>query len=439
MSSNNPDRHDRTELSLAKEQCFLVGAEIPGRDQIHEKPLSELAQLIDTAGGEVVGSLTQKLDRPTNRYYLGKGKFYDLVDAVAEFGAETIVVDDDLTPAQLANLEEAARCKVIDRSEVILDIFASRARSLQAKLQVELAQLQYELPRLARKWTHLERVNGGIGGGAGYSRGAGEKQIEIDRRLARTRIARLRSDLEAINTRKVREVAARQKKFTACLVGYTNAGKSALLNRLTGGAEAFVENRLFATLDTLTRQVDLPSGETAIISDTVGFIRRLPHHLVASFHATLAEAAQADLLLITLDRADALAYAQTCSVNETLRDLGMEAAERLYVFNKCDLPTAAPDILARCEAEFTPALAVSALTGAGIEQLLGILQAKVANGQTTVRLRFSVGDGRRLALVNQFGHNAEITYDGEDVVAMARFTVADLERLKRLPGAMTVE
>ncbi|GHV23416.1 GTPase HflX [Planctomycetales bacterium] len=443
MSSNNQSRHDRTELALAEERCFLVGAEIPGRYQAGEEPLSELAELIDTAGGEVVGTLTQKIDRPTTRYYLGKGKFYDLVDAAIAAQAETIVVDDDITPAQLSTIEEAARMKVIDRSEVILDIFRHRARSLPAQLQVELAQLQYELPRLARKWTHLERVSGGIGTGVGSSRGGGEAQIEVDRRLVRKRISRLQQELTVINERRNREVEARARVFKVCLVGYTNAGKSSLQNRLTGGEEAFVENRLFATLDTLTRQMTFVTAENktrapiALLSDTVGFIRRLPHHLVASFHATLAEAAQADLLLIVLDSADPRALLQTQAVRETLADIGMAERESLYVFNKIDLPRDEAT-LARLRENLTPAVEVSAQTGAGIDALRELIYRRVIARQNRVTLRFSSGDGRRLALINQFGADPQIAYDGDDLVAEVTLAAADLERLKRLPGEMAI-
>lgn len=433
--SNNKQRHNRDDLTLNKEKCFLAGAEILGRYQANEEPLSELSALVDTAGGVVVGKMTQKLDKPTNRYYLGKGKFYDLIDAAILANADTIVIDDDLTPAQLANIEEAARKKVVDRSEVILDIFQNRARSLQARLQIELAQMQYELPRLARKWTHLDRINGGIGGTGGASRGTGEKQIELDRRLIRERINRLRDELATIEKRKLREVGSREKMFTVCLVGYTNAGKSTLFNRLTHSNDAFVENRLFATLDTLTRKVTLSDGEKFLLSDTVGFIRRLPHHLVASFHATLEEAAQADLLLLVVDGADELAQTQIVAVEKTLSELGLSEKSRLYVFNKMDI---AESRLTRLREEFAPAVKVSAQTGLGVDELLNILQTRNAQGRRSVTLRFSSGDGKRLALLNQFATNVNINYDHDTIIATAQINPADLERLKRLNGAMEI-
>ncbi len=431
MSSNNQERHDRSDIMLHREKCFLVGAEIPGRYERGENPLDELACLVDTAGGEPVGSITQKLDRPTAKYYLGKGKFYDMVDQARECGADTIVVDDDLTPSQLSNIEAAARLKVIDRSEVILDIFTHRARSYQARMQVEMAQLQYELPRLARKWTHLERHGGGIG-----TRGPGESQIESDRRIIRSKISKLREELTAIEERKAREVSARDNEFTACLVGYTNAGKSTLLNKLTGG-DAFVEDRLFATLDTMTRKLDLPCGLGLLLSDTVGFIRRLPHHLVASFHATLEEASQANLLLHVIDAADPMALAHARAVDCTLRDLKMDNQNRLFVLNKCDA-IEDPAIASQLRNFFEPSIVVSAKSGEGLAGLIAVLEEHALGGQRKVTLKFSAGDGRRLAIVNQVGVVLNTEYKESDVFITATMAKPDIERLKKLPGEMEV-
>ncbi|MCX7935036.1 MAG: GTPase HflX, partial [Planctomycetota bacterium] len=348
-------RKDRTELTVEKERCFLVAAIVPGRYAADEDPLEEIASLVETAGGVVVGSLTQRLPRPHPKTYVGTGKFDELAEAVAASRAETLVVDDSLSGKQIEALESGCHCKVIDRSEVILDIFASRARSYQAKLQVELAQLRYQLPRQVRRWTHLERLGGGIG-----TRGPGERQLESDRRMIRKKIRALEWELKEIEARKAREVQGRREFFTACLVGYTNAGKSSLLNRLTG-AETLVADRLFSTLDTLTRKLELPDAPAILISDTVGFIRRLPHHLVASFHATLEEAAQADLLLHVVDAADHLAQQRIAAVESTLAELGMEKKERLTLFNKWDAVkdvAAAEALLQICQ----PALPISAHT-----------------------------------------------------------------------------
>lgn len=426
-----PDQEKPMPTDYGREKCFLVAAIVPGRYTEYEEPLAELEALVDTAGGLVVGRLTQRMDRPHSRSFLGKGKFADLVDAIQAAGADTVVIDDDLTPSQLSFIEEQTRRKVIDRSEVILDIFVGRARSHQARLQVELAQLQYELPRLVRKWTHLERLGGGIG-----TRGPGESQIESDRRMLRRKIARLRDELNRIEARKIREVGSRSDSFTACMVGYTNAGKSSLLNRITD-ADAFVENRLFATLDTLTRGVTLEDGTSFLLSDTVGFIRRLPHHLVASFHATLEEAAQADLLLHVIDAADPMALTHLRAVDETLRELDLYDKERIYILNKVD---AVSDMgaLQHLRSLTEPSLTVSAKTGDGVEALLAFLGTRATEGQRDVTLRISAGDGRRLALLNEIGQVRETRYEGDDAIVDVSLPLADLERLKRLPGSMEI-
>ncbi len=419
----------RTEISLERERCFLVAALVRGRYAEYEDPLAELAALVDTAGGQVVGRITQNIDRPHPRTFLGKGKFEDMVEEVQAAHADTVVVDDDLTPSQLSTIEDACRRKVIDRSEVILDIFAARARTHQAKLQVELAQSQYELPRLVRKWTHLERLGGGIG-----TRGPGESQIETDRRILRRKITLLRKQLDKIERRKTREVQARSSAFTACLVGYTNAGKSTLLNRITG-AEAPAEDKLFATVDTLTRHLELDDGPEVLISDTVGFIRRLPHHLVASFHATLEEAAQADLLLHVVDAADPLARLQMQAVDTTLESLGMRENDRVYVFNKCDAVTdhAALEGLRNL---VQPVLTLSAISGTGLDELLRLLKQKAEAGQRQYSLRFPAADGRRFSMVNDLGQVMDVRYEGADVILTVRMDAVSLARIRALPGSM---
>lgn len=425
-------RHDRTDITLHKERCFLIGAILPGRFNDYEDPLGELTCLVDTAGGEVVGSITQKMDRTNPRTYLGKGKFEEAVDQVLATGVDTIVVDDNLSPTQLQTIEEACRRKVIDRNEVILDIFCSRARTAQAKLQVELAQLQYELPRLVRKWTHLERLGGGIG-----TRGPGESQIETDRRLIRSRIASLRRQLDKIERRKVREVGARTDVFKVGLVGYTNAGKSSLLRTLSG-CDAFVEDRLFATLDTLTRKVELADGQSALLSDTVGFIRRLPHHLVASFHATLEEAIQSDLLLHVVDAADPLAKEYALAADATLKELGMGDKDRIYIFNKTDAVQDQAS-LEGLRYIFTPNLSVSAITGDGIEELKAELHRRVNAGKVEVTLRFPAADGKRFAVANKLGMVQDLSYEGENVKMRAIFDHAALAKIESMPGEMVVE
>ncbi len=293
-ASTHSDRMARTG-SVARESAVLVGVYLDGQGT-QPSPLDELAGLAEAARVREVGRIIQRRRRPEVAMYLGSGKVDELKEIVAQTDANLVVFDNDLAPSQTKNLEETLKVKVIDRTELILDIFASRAQTIEARLAVELAQLEYSLPRLKRMWTHLERQGvGGVG-----LRGPGEKQLEVDRRLAQKRIMDLKSELKAIHNRRRLEVSARKHSRTVSLVGYTNAGKSSLMNRLTG-ADVFVKNLLFATLDTRTRRWQLPSWGPVLLSDTVGFIRDLPHHLVASFRATLEEATQADLLLHVAD------------------------------------------------------------------------------------------------------------------------------------------
>ena len=277
-----------------------------------------------------MGELTQRREAPDVTTYLGKGKVNELKSMAEARDADVILFDNDLSPAQTRNLEQATGVKVLDRTELILDIFASRARTSEARLAVELAQLQYSLPRLKRMWTHLSRLKMGIG-----MRGPGEKQLEVDRRLVEKRIADLRQELKSIERRKQREVAARSERMTVSLVGYTNAGKSTLMNALTG-AGVLAENKLFATLDTRTRRWQLTGWGPVLLSDTVGFIRDLPHNLIASFKATLEESRQADLLLHVADVSSPQALDQISAVYTVLEELGIQAKDTLLVLNKAD-------------------------------------------------------------------------------------------------------
>ncbi|MHC4887028.1 MAG: GTPase HflX [Planctomycetota bacterium] len=415
------------------ERHLLTGLIRPGMVALGEEPLEELTDLVEAAGAEVVGTLYQKRQRPHQKTYLGKGKLQELVNLVKELKPHTVVVDDDLSPSQLEALETAVETKVIDRSEVILDIFASRARTYQARLQVMLAQAQYELPRLGRKWTHLERLGGGIG-----TRGPGESQIETDRRLLRLRIKRLKDELADIEARKAQEVGARRSEYTISLVGYTNAGKSTLMNALTQ-ADTYVEDQLFATLDTLTRSLEL-EGLQVLLSDTVGFIRRLPHHLVASFHATLEETTKAKLLLHVVDASSPIAIEMIRSVNGTLSSIKCRGRDHIYVFNKVD-QVSDPALLAMLQEKYTPNISVSAITGEGLDEFRALLREKAleAGGHRIVTVRFSSGDGRRLAVLNQHSTVQDLRYEEADAVATVEITPADLERVKRLPGECTVE
>jgi GTP-binding protein HflX len=352
------------------ENTVLVGH--AGRDRTQlERSLEELALLADTAGGRVVGTLVQRRGSVHPATFVGKGKLEELKAMVGERKADVIIFDDDLSPAQVRNLEKATDRKVIDRSELILDIFARRARTRESRLQVELAQLEYTLPRLTGMWKHLERQAGGIG-----TRGPGETQLETDRRLVRERIARLKAALEGVERERETQRHRRRREFRAALVGYTNAGKSTLFNALTR-ADVFVENRLFATLDSTTRQMVSRDREVVLLTDTVGFIRKLPHHLVASFHSTLVEAIEADLLVHVVDAADAGFRGQISAVDDVLDQiLGETRPPRLLVFNKSDRLD--EDSVAALRAEFDGSLVLSARTRDGLDTLRRELFARAA-------------------------------------------------------------
>ncbi|MFM8705303.1 MAG: GTPase HflX, partial [Planctomycetia bacterium] len=344
--------------SVQSERAVLVGVLLdPPVDP--ERPLDELGGLAETAGAQVVAELTQRRDRPDQTTYLGSGKVTELAQLVAHHDADVVIFDNDLSPAQTRNLERELKTKVLDRSEVILDIFAARARTYEARLAVDLAQLEYSLPRLKRMWTHLSRLKMGIG-----MRGPGEKQLEVDRRLVEKRIHDLKQELATIHGRREREVAARHEHLTVSLVGYTNAGKSTLLNRLTG-ADVLAEDKLFATLDTRTRRWKLPGWGPVLLSDTVGFIRDLPHRLIASFKATLEETRQADLLLHVADASSPLVDAQIAAVRGVLAELEVDDKAALLVLNKID---AVDDRAVRSGLvnRYPHAICVSARSGAGL-------------------------------------------------------------------------
>ncbi len=315
------------------DRAYLVAADTRESLLPAAESLTELAELALTAGAEVVGTTTQRLDHPNVATYIGKGKVEEVKEAARAADANVVVFDDELSPSQQRNLEKALGAKVIDRTALILDIFASRARTREGGLQVSLAQMEYLLPRLAGQWSHLERMEGAIG-----TRGPGETQIETDRRLIRSRISKIKKDLEDV--RRNRALYRRQRQRAGlpvvALVGYTNAGKSTLMRALSG-ADVLAEDKLFATLDPVTRRVKLPSGETVLLTDTVGFIQKLPTQLVAAFRATLEELEEADILLHVIDISHPHAYEQTQTVDATLADLGVGDRMRLLALNKVDL------------------------------------------------------------------------------------------------------
>lgn len=382
---------------------------------VADEHLHELARLTDTAGGAVVGSLVQRLDAPNPRYYIGEGKARALAELVAEREGNLVIFDEELSPAQGKNLEELVKVRVMDRSELILDIFATRARSSEARMQVELAQLEYLLPRLKRMWSHLSRIRGGIG-----LRGPGETQLETDRRLIGTRIGDLKRKLREVAKARAVQRKSREGSFRVALVGYTNAGKSSLLRALSG-ADLFVEDRLFATLDSATRSVDVGDGYEALVTDTVGFIRKLPHHLVASFRSTLEEAREADVLLHVIDASHPDWEEQWHVVLDVLGELDLEDRDTILVFNKTDrLAEGEGEALAaRIRAlEATPAVFVSAHRPETLEALKETLRARIRSRLPRIVVRIPVSDGEAIASVYREG---EVT-DREDQELDVRLT-----------------
>ena len=397
------------------------------RQQLGEH-LEELAELADTAGATVVGEVTQMLDRPHPGTYLGKGKIEELRGAIDEQQATVIIFDDELSPAQGRNVETALNTRVVDRAELILDIFATRARTSEAKMQVELAQLEYTLPRLTRMWTHLEKFRGGIG-----MRGPGETQLETDRRLINNRIKLLKERLVDVTRARVVQRSSRRGEFRVSLVGYTNAGKSSVLRALAGDSQVFVEDRLFATLDPLTREVKLGEHQKALITDTVGFIRKLPHHLVASFRATLEEVNDSDLLLHVIDASRTTWEDQVQVVDGVLAELGVSGKPVLHVFNKIDR-LSHDDLLAlqeRVRDKYPESIFVSALAEGGLEPLMRSLVTRVRTMRPIAEVRIPAGDGRLLAELHREGEVIDQHNEDSVLVLHVRATEALIGRLKR--------
>ncbi len=385
----------RQTLRVSRERAILVAAVL---DEDGGDDLVELTALAESAGAVVVDRFQQKIRRINPALYIGTGKAAQLAQRVKRFKADVVIFDNDLSPGQIRDLEEIIKVKVIDRSELILDIFATRAKTKQAKLQVDLAQLEYTYPRLTRMWSHLDSIAGaggataaGVVGGIG-TRGTGEKQLEIDRRIVKKRIAELKEKLVSIDKKKLREIQGRKELFKICLVGYTNAGKSTLLNKITD-ADALVEDRLFATLDTRTKRWTLERGLEVLLSDTVGFVKNLPHHLVASFKATLEEAVLADLLLHVIDVSNPDVIRQIDSVKTVLGEIGCSGKPVLEVFNKVDI---IDDIgrLEMLQTLFPDAVTVSAKTGIGLENLTEIVLEKFTGRQILIQVKSSQADGK---------------------------------------------
>ena len=382
-----------------------------------DEHLRELGRLADTAGADIVGELTQQLDRPHPGTYLGKGKIDELRQLVSSTDASLIIFDDELSPSQGKNVEDAVGTRVVDRAELILDIFATRARSSEAKMQVELAQLEYTLPRLTRMWTHLEKFRGGIG-----VRGPGETQLETDRRLINHRIKLLKERLAHVQQNRAVQRQSRSGAFKASLVGYTNAGKSSILRGMSGASDIHVEDRLFATLDPLTREVDLGENAHVLLTDTVGFIRKLPHHLVASFRATLEETRDADLLLHVVDASHPLWEEQRMVVDQVLVELGLAEQPVLLVFNKIDLlpEEALLALQERVTALVPNAVFVSAAAEDGLAPLRRALRHAMRARRPVAEVWLSHSDGRLLAEIHEHGEVLGQRSEGECMVIRAR-------------------
>jgi GTP-binding protein HflX len=394
--------------SVAAESAVLARIILPS-DPLEDDPLEELEGLATTAHVSVVAKLVQRREKPDGATYLGKGKVDELKILAKANDADVVIIDNDLSPAQTRNLEQAIGVKVIDRSELILDIFATHAQTYESRLAVELAQLEYSLPRLKQMWSHLSRIKAGVG-----MRGPGEKQLEVDRRLAETRIPELKRELLVVQERKAREVASRADVMAVSLVGYTNAGKSTLMNALTS-ADVLAEDKLFATLDTRTRRWRLPNWGPILLSDTVGFIKNLPHKLIASFKATLEEARQSDLLLHVADASSHAVLEQIAAVNSVLQEIGIDAKDTLLVLNKID-QASDPSQIDRLLARYPAAVPISAKKRLGFEHLANSVSDALSRSFLDLDIETSVSDGKLMAYLAAHGEVMSQQYQGDNVV-----------------------
>ena len=410
------------ETKQAKNRAVLVGLNahcLSAEENADDTSMEELADLLETAGGVCVGTVFQKKDAPDPRTFIGEGKAAEVKELVGAMGADMVVVDNPLSPSQQRVLSEELGVQVLDRAALILDIFAQRARTREGRLQVELAQYQYLLPRLLGMWTHLERQEGAIG-----TRGPGETQLETDRRHIRRKIQKLREELEQVRRVRATQRTRREKNEVpvVAIVGYTNAGKSTLLNRLTG-ADIPANNRLFDTLDTTTRTLEISDTCTVLLSDTVGFIRKLPHHLVEAFKATLEELSYADLLLHVIDASNPLWREQAAVVEQLIVELGAEQTPRIDVFNKCDKFTG--DILPHG----ADIVSISAKTGQGLDELLEKIGGRLDTGACRVVLRLPYDQGGVVDMLHRQAKVERVDY-GEAIEVEAVCTPVQLGRLK---------
>ena len=415
-----------TQETAPRERAILVGLATPSaRRSTVEDYLQELALLAESAGATVVHTILQERSRIDSAHFIGRGKAEEVGYLAAEKAITLVIFDDDLTSVQVRNLEKLIRCKILDRSGIILDIFASRARSREAKTQVELAQLQYMLPRLTRQWTHLSKQFGGIG-----TKGPGETQIETDRRAIRSRISHLKTKLKEIARERKEQRKGREKFPRLALVGYTNAGKSTLLNYFAD-AGVLVEDRLFATLDSTVRLVALSPAHTVLLSDTVGFIRKLPHHLVASFQSTLDEVREADILLHVVDLSHPRFEEQIEVVNDTLEEIGAQGKPVIMVFNKVDRVDPR-SLVPYVRKNFEGAVVISALRGihmASLEaEILRHLETEITEETVTLTQR----DYPILSQIHDLAEVLEKTYDDDSITLRFRINRRHADRLKKI-------
>ncbi len=423
----------RESLQVRKERAILVAALLRGRESDN---LQELSSLVESAGAVVVDRFQQKIRAIKASTYIGKGKAEELAERVTRFQADVVIFDNDLSPGQIRELEKVIEAKILDRSELILDIFASRAKTRQARLQVELAQLEYTYPRLTRMWSHLDTLAGAGGGTAAGAvggigtRGPGEQQLEIDRRLVNKRLTELKRELSLIDKRRMREINGRGSMFKICLIGYTNAGKSTLLNALTNSG-AFVEDRLFATLDTKTKKWVLARASEVLLSDTVGFVKNLPHQLVASFKATLEEAVNADLLLHVVDASNAEVLKQIDVVNEVLAEIGCEKKPVLHVLNKVD---AVRDItiLQMLQTIYPDATCISAKKGVGLDELTEVVLGEFKGTTITIKIVFLQSNGKSQSFLRAHGKIVKQEYQDDSIIIEAQIGQKQLSALRGL-------
>jgi GTP-binding protein HflX len=432
----------RDNIAVRRERAVLVGAVL--KSELHnDDELAELSALVESAGAVIVDRVQQKIFEINPATYIGKGKAEMVKQRVKKNEADVVIFDNDLSPGQIRELEAIIGSKILDRSELILDIFASRAQTKQAKLQVELAQLEYTYPRLTRMWSHLDTVTGAAGNaGAGAvgaigTRGPGEKQLEIDRRLVSKRITELKRELKEIDKRIVREIEQRKGQFKICLVGYTNAGKSTLMNALTS-AGVYVEDRLFATLDTRTRQWTLDGAKKALISDTVGFVKNLPHQLVASFKATLEEAINADLLLHVVDVSSEDAEQQALNAVKVLKEIGCAEKQTLVLFNKCDVVRSQShfDFM---QTAYPEAICISAKSGLNLDLLKQKVIEIFEGGVNSLRITASAGDGKIQSFLKSYAIIINQEYFDSTVVMDVKIGKNLMPALRKLKPAQIDE